>query len=313
MKLPFDKIYVINLKSRQDRWDNMVKEFAKHNISMENIVRWNAVNGKNLTDQQLQENAGKTCFNFCNKGTIGCFLSHQNVWKDVVKHDYNKVLVLEDDVVFCDDIVNKMTNYYNSVPKDWDAIFAGSYGSSLDSKICWFTTRQNKIINDHVIKPCFVTGTHGLILNSNSCKKLLKALPKAYYHVDYSIVNYTDLNLYAFNPPLINQNDSGSDIQNSSETIILKILDDNLIFGFLPSAFFNSSLFKIGNKNVDMSVIVRIIGGLFGGFFNSLFPIIIFLLFLSKDMNSNIENLILIGVSYLLGIAIRKYIPKLQL
>jgi collagen beta-1,O-galactosyltransferase len=33
-------------------------------------------------------------------GEIGCFLSHYKVWNDVVENNYERVVVLEDDVVF---------------------------------------------------------------------------------------------------------------------------------------------------------------------------------------------------------------------
>lgn len=33
-------------------------------------------------------------------GEIGCFLSHYLVWKKVVKNDYSRVMVLEDDIRF---------------------------------------------------------------------------------------------------------------------------------------------------------------------------------------------------------------------
>jgi collagen beta-1,O-galactosyltransferase len=33
-------------------------------------------------------------------GEVGCFMSHYNVWKDVIVNYYSKVVVLEDDVRF---------------------------------------------------------------------------------------------------------------------------------------------------------------------------------------------------------------------
>ncbi|XP_065068694.1 glycosyltransferase 25 family member-like [Rhopilema esculentum] len=41
-------------------------------------------------------------------GEVGCFLSHWNIWKEIVANKLEYVLVLEDDVRFEPDFVRKM-------------------------------------------------------------------------------------------------------------------------------------------------------------------------------------------------------------
>lgn len=56
-------------------------------------------------------------------GEIGCFLSHYNIWKDVVEKNYAEVVVFEDDLRFEPYFRTKL-NYIMRVVKekvpDWD-------------------------------------------------------------------------------------------------------------------------------------------------------------------------------------------------
>lgn len=57
-------------------------------------------------------------------GEIGCFLSHFNVWKEVVDNGYEVVLVLEDDIRFESFFRVKVQNVMKEVAKipNWDLV-----------------------------------------------------------------------------------------------------------------------------------------------------------------------------------------------
>lgn len=54
-------------------------------------------------------------------GLYGCMLSHRAVLEQFT----GRVLVLEDDAVFCDGFCEKVSSFFDKIPTDWDAIALG--------------------------------------------------------------------------------------------------------------------------------------------------------------------------------------------
>lgn len=282
------------MEKRKDRWADCVEQFKKHNISMNNVVRWDAIVGKNMPDEEITKKTTTSCKYFCNKGTIGCFLSHQSVWKDVAKNGYKKVLILEDDVIFVNP--ENIKKYFKQVPNDWDIIYVGSYGSAIDPNICLL--QKNIKVGKNVIIPCYTSGTHAYIISDTSANKLLKALPKAEYHVDIAINLKKELKKYAFSPSIINQNLSKTDIQTSGSTLLSKMSGD-YILGTPSDSFWNTSLFNICGQDITWMLILQIIAGLVGGKFNQpIIPIFILILTLSSNIERNIFSFFIMSIFY---------------
>jgi GR25 family glycosyltransferase involved in LPS biosynthesis len=91
----FGPIYVINLKKRKDRLDNILKEFKKHNIKDYEIFE--AVDGE---DESIQDQIICEKLEISNK-ELACTLSHINVikyWYETSNSDY--AIIMEDDISF---------------------------------------------------------------------------------------------------------------------------------------------------------------------------------------------------------------------
>ena len=112
----FDKIYVINLASRQDRRDEMQVELKKIGLSLTHpsVQLFTAVRPTEQGD-------------WPSIGARGCFMSHLQVLQDAEHHGYENILILEDDIDFVKEFnlrfieVNQILNRLN-----WD-IFYGGY------------------------------------------------------------------------------------------------------------------------------------------------------------------------------------------
>ena len=92
-KLGFDQIYVINLDRRPDRKKRISYTLDVLGISYKIV---SAVDGKNLTSSDLLNRGIKILPNYEDRynkgktltfGQIGCFLSHYNLWKEVIFKD----------------------------------------------------------------------------------------------------------------------------------------------------------------------------------------------------------------------------------
>uniref|UniRef100_A0A8C4QF98 Collagen beta(1-O)galactosyltransferase 1 n=1 Tax=Eptatretus burgeri TaxID=7764 RepID=A0A8C4QF98_EPTBU len=129
-------VFMINLERRPDRHQLMVSLLDELRIDFKLIK---AVDGKSLNNSQIQAMnidmlpgyedpySGRAL----TKGEIGCFLSHYNIWKKVVRVTGSlQVLVLEDDCrfePFFNRRLSRIMNDIDIVSLDWDLMFFGCF------------------------------------------------------------------------------------------------------------------------------------------------------------------------------------------
>ena len=94
-------------------------------------------------------------------GELGCYLSHLGILKKAYRDKDNIIIVLEDDIIFNEDLKESLEKYYKEVPNDWDIIYLG--GSRL----------RGKKISEHVLRGVYDKeassdynmGTYAVLLN----------------------------------------------------------------------------------------------------------------------------------------------------
>nr|CAH7758151.1 unnamed protein product [Callosobruchus chinensis] len=172
--LVFDKIYMINLKRRHERRKRMLKCFDELGLDVELV---DAVDGQALNESFL----GKIKFmpGFSDPyhkrpmklGEIGCFLSHFNVWRDVVANKYKTVLILEDDIRFEPFFRTRVVALMNEVNKipNWDLVYFGRKILQDDEQ--WIEG------SNYLVQPGYSYWTLGYVLKYNGAEKLLNADP----------------------------------------------------------------------------------------------------------------------------------------
>lgn len=112
----FDGIYCINLDRRQDRWEECVKLFEKHNLKVE---RFAAIDWKNINwvNPELGE---KYLANVANLLSVLKLVRYS-----IGEKQNKKVLLLEDDVDFIDNLNEKFFEYVQYVPNNWGFMYLG--------------------------------------------------------------------------------------------------------------------------------------------------------------------------------------------
>lgn len=127
--LTLDKIFMINLPRRPERYRKMHASFRELGLVVEDFE---AVDGADLTDEKLAEVGVKLLPGYSDPynnrpmthGEIGCFLSHFFIWKQMIADDLREVLILEDDIRFEPNFVHKATSLIHEARRigGWDLL-----------------------------------------------------------------------------------------------------------------------------------------------------------------------------------------------
>jgi hypothetical protein len=103
-----DRIYVINLDSRPDRYDSILRELARARAPFDRVERVSARVGRSHgEDARLN-------------GTEGCLLSHLALLRASRDAGHRNVLVLEDDFSFTDDIEQHLDDLRAFIDRRYD-------------------------------------------------------------------------------------------------------------------------------------------------------------------------------------------------
>ena len=150
--------------------------------------------------QQLQRQ-GKAL----NMGEIACSLSHRNLYEAMIENDWEKVLILEDDVLPLIENMHLLPAALMALPPNWELVYLGylkhekitaglklkqlvyKIGSALGLMTWTFKMAGNllpKPYSTHLKKAGFHDCTHAYAITKAAAKKLLAAQTPVVYRAD---------------------------------------------------------------------------------------------------------------------------------
>jgi len=125
----FDHIYLVTLKRSRDRH----KLFEETLRGLNYQIFW-GIDGRILDLEKLQE-SGLYDAELSKKkipigielkrGELGCALSHINIYKEIIEKNYDKVLILEDDVKVDPIPIEVLESSLKELPASWDLFYLG--------------------------------------------------------------------------------------------------------------------------------------------------------------------------------------------
>lgn len=125
MKLPSEVIpkFIISLDKNKERQDYLQKEIYP---KLTNYFKCTAFDAE-LDDANdiLKENQifiTDTFYEKCNEGQLGCFLSHFQLWKYIIKSNLDLSIVLEDDVKLYGNFNKIIDKVYENLPVKFDYV-----------------------------------------------------------------------------------------------------------------------------------------------------------------------------------------------
>ena len=216
-----DNIWVINLEK-----DNNRLELIKNNLNNLGLTfkRFDAVNANLIPYDTLVESTTKLCRTLlCNKGIVGCGLSHINLWKQLLNEKNTEVyLILEDDAILNDkskDILKKIET--NIDINKYDIINLHCYNIG-----CGFQ-KEFEIDEYSFGKPYFPLTFTGYIITKKGVKKMLQYFDKINYHIDYQISKnlLNTINYYTVYPNIIDSYILDTSLTDKNNSCVIYLLN----------------------------------------------------------------------------------------
>jgi len=277
------------------------------------------VNGKAVSNEEINKRVSNTYKTFGPKSAIGCAISHMNVWKLFLETEEEYAIIFEDDVVLEDNFNEKLEVALKEVPKDYDILYLGCTGCDNEQQFnivkftasFWIapkTFNPHQQITDNIGIPSVAFSTHAYIVSRKGATKLLKYLDgKLYHHIDFCIqqlVLDNKIESYSTTPRIAYQtstDDTPSENVSSNfpliaTSILNKIYVDKM---YRAQYLFSVSFLRLGNININSFTILFFLFGIICMLKNIDIRKItfVFLLFCSPDIvlikNSNDIQVIL--------------------
>ncbi|WP_428024382.1 glycosyltransferase family 25 protein [Arcobacter sp.] len=209
------KTFIINLKCDIYRKRHMQKILENTKLDYEFI---DAIYGKELSNIDNYINHGKEkSIKLIGRplipGEIGCILSHQSIYKKIIKNNITHALILEDDINIDRDLelILKSFNYTELI---FDIVLIGYHGIKSRNDL-----KLNGDLIENINKTNYLLfkckedahGTYGYIISLNGAKKILKQSSEFDLPIDHYTGNSNLNNVLCIYPQLININSTLSD------------------------------------------------------------------------------------------------------
>lgn len=299
------KTYVISLNQPT----KLLQQLTKYNF---NVELFNGINGNLIDLNKIKLHFNSIWFYIAPPSTLGCAISHLQVWKKFIKTKQKYCLILEDDVIFDNSFHKKnVVKILKHTPSDFDLLYLGCFDSNIFKYAMTLVSNSGSFekINKYVNKPAVALATHSYILSRKGCKKLIKLLDgNINNHIDFCIQNLNKdklINAYSCNHKLIyqtstdsnyslhtNKNNLSTNVINKHPMFLQNILskiyiDDHVTCDYL----FTCSFMKIGSFTFNLtSILFLLLGIIFYRINYSLLSMSFFILSLPEILSRNVKS-----------------------
>ena len=246
-----DRVYVINLKRRPDRLRTFFQRLEHYGWPFKEPIVYPAIEGDKVGVPPEFTQGG---------GAYGCRMSHLRILQDCLMEDVQSVMILEDDADLCEGFPEKVAEFLEKVPSDWEGIMLGGQHHALPIPTAI----------DGVVRVRYAQRTHCYIARPSYMKALQRRWGNATVHIDWLMRDWQHQHVvYAPDPWLVGQAGGRSDIRGAEKPVEWWIKQDKLppgpvalakvsrdvleamtVFGFHPGATRDENGIDEGLKRV---------------------------------------------------------------
>jgi len=209
--ISIDKIYVIHYSKLTERKKNILKQFEDNNITNYEFI--DNYDRDTITINTLLEYSTNPYKLNCGIITACVAIAHIETYKKIINNNYNLCLIFEDDIILCDNFMNKLNEYLESIPNDIDLGFlvdgcnlhANHYVNNniISSKI-WYDAKHSRT-------------TSAYLITKKACEKLLTTIIPIKMEIDQQLnieIETHNLKTYWCEPTICSE--GSTTIYNSS-------------------------------------------------------------------------------------------------
>jgi glycosyl transferase family 25 len=164
-----------------------------------------------------------------NEGEVACSLSHRMLYEAMIRYDWQKVLVLEDDVLPLQENLDQLAETLQELPDDWELVYLGYLKHETIKPVLrrkhffyklisslglmrWSRRMVNNFLprpfSKHLRRAGFHDCTHAYALTLAAAKKLLEHQTPVVYRAD-DLLSHTilkgELNAFITDPKFFDQ------------------------------------------------------------------------------------------------------------
>ena len=157
-------VYVINLDRNKDRLDNFIEQYIVSDLKQVQFNRMRAIDGKKIRIEDYvsqtalreildAETSGyRTKHYQLSRGGVGCYLSHQGLYKKIADQNKPYALIFEDDVDIDPMILEKTNTAMASIPEDWDIVLLSCFCIKCDKHSVYSDVERFFLLHAYLIK-----------------------------------------------------------------------------------------------------------------------------------------------------------------
>jgi GR25 family glycosyltransferase involved in LPS biosynthesis len=196
-------VYICHWNKLIDRKKHIIQQLNNHGIKNYSFVElydkdeWNKEDI--LKEYPLVFNRDPKDNRFLKMSEISLLLKHSWCVRDSYEKKYNSIMILEDDVIFCDNFISYFNTFKLQLPDDWDCCWVGS---------CCNLHKNMENPNVNVYKSNTSRCCHCYILSKSGIKKIIKEIKNIHQGIDWyynDIIPRLGLNAFWFEPSLAEQ------------------------------------------------------------------------------------------------------------
>lgn len=178
----FEKIYVITSYETTDRFDDLNQKFMSENIQVEFVVSPKKKYFGNFLNEPSSLYIGSAAHSL--------YCSMESIFLASYLNKYESILVFEDDVVFADNYISKLTQFMRNLPDDWEILNLGYHiNSTIPNTFKKFGKFQDGVD---------IVGTHAMAYKKCVFDYVISEFDENTYPVDWFLqkIIYKNFNTY---------------------------------------------------------------------------------------------------------------------
>jgi GR25 family glycosyltransferase involved in LPS biosynthesis len=192
--IDIDHIYVIHYKPLVERKQYLTNKFSELNIT--NYTFYEEYS-RDTTSEETMDKYYKYKSLHLNSVQKCITIAHIEVYKDIVKKQYKRCLILEDDAILAYDFANRLRLYNERLPYDFDIGSlndgCGLHAQNINPSVIWYYVQS--------LRTCCA-----YIISNDCCIKLLKTIIPFSEAIDWELnvqIQKHDLRVYWAEPTIV--------------------------------------------------------------------------------------------------------------